>query len=179
MTTPALDTDSWNAVRLESEAALSPELVEWITKCRQDEHPEGHLVAILHRVQTHFGHLGQPQLDAVAQLLGVPTSRVTGVATFYHHFRLVPRGRHAIQCCMGTACYVRGGDRVAERFKDELGIDFGQVTVDGQFSLDSAACLGTCGLAPVVTVGEQVLAQVTPDQIPTLLAKARREPDES
>lgn len=177
MTTPSLDTDSWPAVRREAEAALTPELVAWITKCREDEHPEGHLLGILHRVQNHFGHLGEPQLSAVAQLLGVPTSRVTGVATFYHHFRLVPRGRFAIHCCMGTACYVRGGDRVAARLQEELGIEFGQVTADGQFSLDSAACVGTCGLAPVVTVGDEVLAQVTPDQIPSLLAKARRAPE--
>jgi hypothetical protein len=74
-------------------------------------------------------------MDAVAQLLQVPTARVSGVATFYHYFRLQPRGRYMINICMGTACYVKGADRVAAKFREELGIDFGQTTTDGQFSL--------------------------------------------
>jgi NADH:ubiquinone oxidoreductase subunit E len=179
MSDATVDTDNWDAVRRESEAALTPEIVALITRARADEHPEGHLINVLHRVQAHFGYLGAPQMNAVAQLLGVPASRVTGVATFYHYFRLQPHGRFAVNCCMGTACYVRGGDRVAERFKEELGIDFGQLTADGQFSLDSAACLGTCGLAPVVMVNDRVFAEVTPDRVPSLLEKAKREQGDS
>lgn len=80
-----------------------------------------------------------------------------------------PRGRFMINVCMGTACYVKGADRVAARFREELGIDFGQTTTDGQFSLHDAACLGTCGLAPVVMINARVYPRVTPDQVPGLL----------
>lgn len=175
MTQALIQTENWEAVKVASERALTPETVALIARCREDPHPAGHLITILHRVQAHFGYLGREQLNAVAQLLGVPTSRVTGVATFYHFFRLQPRGRLAVNCCTGTACYVKGGDRVAQRFKEELGIDFGQVTGDGQFSLDSAACLGTCGLAPVVMVNDRVFSKVTPDQVPALIELVQRE----
>jgi NADH:ubiquinone oxidoreductase subunit E len=112
-------------------------------------------------------------MNAVAQLLGVPTATVTGVATFYHYFRLQAAGKFMINVCMGTACYVKGADKVAARFEEELGIEFGQTTTDGQYSLHSAACLGTCGLAPVVMINEQVFSKVTADQVPALLEKTQ------
>ncbi len=171
-----INTDNWPAVEVASHDALTPEIVAFIAECRTRPHPESYLIAVLHRVQEHFGYLGAPQMDAVAQLLRVPTSRVSGVATFYHFFRLQPRGRFMINICMGTACYVKGADRVAARFRDELGIDFGQTTTDGQFSLHDAACLGTCGLAPVVMINEQVYPHVTPDQVPSLLEKLTEVP---
>lgn len=162
-------TDNWAQVEAAAQAALTPEIVSFIAACRAKPHPESHLIAVLHRVQEHFGYLGQAQMDAVAQLLRVPAARVSGVATFYHYFRLQPRGRFMINVCMGTACYVKGADRVAARFREELGIDFGQTTTDGQFSLHDAACLGTCGLAPVVMINDKVYPRVTPDQVPGLL----------
>jgi NADH:ubiquinone oxidoreductase subunit E len=168
-------TDNWEQVKAASEKALTPDIVAYIAKCRDVEHPDGQLISALHKVQAHFGYLGREQMDAVAQLLGVPASRVTGVATFYHYFRLQPRGKHGVNCCMGTACYVKGADRVAEKFREELGIDFGQVSSDHKFSLDSTACLGTCGLAPVVMVNERVFSKLTPDQIPALLERVSRE----
>jgi NADH-quinone oxidoreductase E subunit len=166
-------TDNWSAVAARSKAALTPEIVAQIETAHQGPHPAGALIAVLHAVQEHFGYLPRAQMDAVAQLLGVPTATVTGVATFYHYFRLQPAGRFRINVCMGTACYVKGADKVAGRFEEELGIDYGQTTTDGQYSLHSAACLGTCGLAPVVMINDQVYSKVTADQVPALLEKTQ------
>lgn len=168
-------TDNWQQVRKTSEAALPKEIADYIDHCRTLEHPESHLINVLHRVQGHFGYLGQPQMDAVSQLLGVPAAKVSGVATFYHFFRLKQRGRYLINVCMGTACYVRGADKIVDRLQQELGITFGQTTSDGLFSLEASRCLGTCGLAPVMMVNEHVHAKVTPDQISSLLDKYARD----
>lgn len=173
------NTDNRERVMARSREALTPEIVEHIERARRDEHPQGSLIAVLHKVQEHFGWLGRDQLDAVAQLLGVPAATVTGVATFYHYFRLQPAGRFRINVCMGTACYVKGADKVAARFQEELGITFGQTTTDGRYSLHSAACLGTCGLAPVVMINERVYSRVTPDQVSVLLESTREEPVEA
>jgi NADH-quinone oxidoreductase E subunit len=164
-------TDNWAEVKQACEAVLTEDIVRYIETCRAGPEPASQLISVLHRVQAHFGYLGTEQLDAVAQLLGVPAAKVAGVATFYHYFRLQPQGRFSISVCMGTACYVNGADKVAAKFKEELGIEFGQTTTDGLFSLHEAHCLGTCGLAPVVMINDEVHAKVTPDQIPALLEK--------
>jgi NADH:ubiquinone oxidoreductase subunit E len=170
----ARKTDNWNEVRTESEAALPPEVVHAIEKARRDSRPESHLISVLHMVQERMGHLGKAQLDAVAQLLRVPASKVTGVATFYHYYRLNPKGRYLINVCLGTACYVRGAASIAQKLKDELGIDFGETTSDGMFSLEASRCLGTCGLAPVIMVNGEVHGKVQPDAIPALLERCVR-----
>jgi len=170
-TMKASPTDNWPAVESACRAALPEPIIDFIHACRQGPHPESQLIAVLHKVQAHFGHLGREQLDAVAQLMQIPAAKVTGVATFYHFFRLQPKGRFVISVCMGTACYVKGAEKVLQRLKDELGIDFGQTTKDGLFSLDESRCLGTCGLAPVVMVNDHVHARMTPDQVSALLEK--------
>jgi NADH:ubiquinone oxidoreductase subunit E len=129
------------------------------------------LIAVLHRLQGEVGYLDSTQLDAVAQLMQIPSATVSGVATFYHFFQLHPPGKFHINICLGTACYVKGADKVADRFKEDLGIDFEQTTRDGNFSLQGAACLGTCGLAPVVMINQDVHAHVTPDEIPGILSR--------
>lgn len=163
--------DNREAVRENAKAALTPELVAFIEECAADAHPESQLIRVLHRVQGHYGHLGREQMDAVAQLLQVPASKVTGVATFYHFFRLEPRGKYMISVCLGTACYVKGAERVADRLQEELGIHFGETTKDGLFSLNATRCVGTCGLAPVVVVEDKVYGDMTPDQVPAILEK--------
>jgi NADH-quinone oxidoreductase E subunit len=165
------DTDNWKEVEAASMSVLTPDIVKYIEECRKGPEPESRLIGVLHKVQEHFGYLGIEQMDAVAQLLQVPSSRVTGVATFYHFFRMQQRGKYVINVCQGTACYVKGSDRLAVRLKQELGIEFGETTKDGVFTLEEARCLGTCGLAPVVMIGEEIYGQVTPDQIPALLEK--------
>ncbi|HOZ48449.1 MAG TPA: NADH-quinone oxidoreductase subunit NuoE [Candidatus Hydrogenedentes bacterium] len=162
-------TDNWAEVEARSKGALPPEVVDFIEQCQSDPQAASNLIAVLHMVQERLGYLGQEQLDAVAQLMHIPAAKVSGVATFYHYFRLRPCGRHIIRVCLGTACYVKGADRVAQRLKEELGIDFGETTTDGLFSLEASRCLGTCGLAPVIMVDEDVHGQVTLDQVPVIL----------
>ncbi len=164
-----IDTDNREQVMAESRAELTPEIVAFIDACQQQDHPESQLIAVLHRVQGHFGYLSSAHLDAVAQLMQIPAAKVAGVASFYHYFRLEPRGRLIIRLCFGTACYVKGSDRLAQKLKEELGIGPGETTRDGLFSLEASRCLGTCGLAPVMMVDDEVHAQVTPDRIPAIL----------
>lgn len=165
------ETDNWKTIEARSRQALPQEIVDYIASCRTDEHPDGHLISVLHKVQSHFGYLGTDQMDAVAQLMQIPIAKITGVATFYHFFRLNPAGKFMINVCLGTACYVQGAQAVVERLKEELGIDFGETTPDGMFTLEGTRCLGTCGLAPVMTINEEVHAKVTPDQIPLLIKR--------
>ena len=165
------NTDNWAEVKAACLAVLPEHIVNYIEQHRGDEHPNSQLIATLHMVQAHFGFLGQEQMHAVAQLAQIPLAKVTGVATFYHYFRLQPRGKHIINVCMGTACYVKGADKLSQRLQDELGIHFGETTKDGMFSLESSRCLGTCGLAPVVMVDDQVYGPVTPAEIGVILDK--------
>ena len=166
-------------VEADSRAVLGEDIAEFIDECRKDEHPRGLLIAVLHKVQAKYGFLDSPQLDAVAQLLRVPATDVSGVASFYHYFRLKPRGKFMIHICMGTACFVKGADLVAAKLKDELGITFGETSPDGMFSLEGTRCIGTCGLAPVMAIDDDIHAEVTPDKIPVILEeylqKARSE----
>jgi NADH:ubiquinone oxidoreductase subunit E len=164
-------TDNWDQVRAEAAAALTEPIVQYIGQCRENSEPASNLISVLHKVQAHFGFLGEKQLDAVAQLLQVPAAKVAGVASFYHFFRLQPRGKFIINVCLGTACYVKGADRVAQKVMDELGITWGETTKDGVFTLEGTRCLGTCGLAPVMMVGDVVHPTVTPDQVPVILEK--------
>lgn len=168
-------TDNWEQVQATSREVLGPKIVEYIEQCHRDPAPAGKLIAVLHKVQAEYGYLAAAHLDAVAQLLQVPAAKVAGVASFYHFFRLQPKGKHVINVCMGTACYVKGADQIASRVMAELGITFGETSPDGMFSLEGSRCLGTCGLAPIVMVDDQVHAQVTPDQVPIILEKYLRE----
>jgi len=170
----AITTDNWQEIQKNSEKALGPQISKYIKQVLEQDHPESQLISVLHKVQERYGFLGAHHLDAVAQLLKVPTSFVTGVASFYHFFRLEQPGSYTISICMGTACYVKGADQVAERFKQELQLDFGQTSKDGLFTLVAARCLGTCGLAPVIMIGNDVHAKVTPNQVPALLDKYRQ-----
>jgi NADH:ubiquinone oxidoreductase subunit E len=157
---------------------LGEKIVAYIDQCSTGPHPESNLISVLHKVQAEYGYLAEAHLDAVAQLMQVPAAKVAGVASFYHYYRLQPRGRFMIRICLGTACYVKGADRVAAKLMEELGIKFGETSTDGVFTLDASRCLGTCGLAPVLMVDDEVHAEVTPDQVPAILekyfAKARR-----
>ena len=172
--TKVSSTDNAIEVQRRARAMLPADIVQYVDSVRKQPHHESNLIAVLHKVQSHFGFLGEPQLDAVAQLLGVPAARVSGVATFYHFFRLQPRGKFVINICMGTACYVRGAEKVALRLREELGIEFGQTTEDGMFTLGQSRCLGTCGLAPVLMINDQIHAKVTSEQIPALLEKCAK-----
>ncbi|MFZ1613594.1 MAG: NADH-quinone oxidoreductase subunit NuoE, partial [Holophaga sp.] len=163
------NTDNWAEVKAACQEFLPEHIIAYIEQNAKTTHSESQLIAILHLVQGHFGYLGKDQMHAVAQLAQIPFAKVTGVATFYHYFRLQPRGKHIINVCLGTACYVKGADKVSQRLMDELGIQFGETSKDGVFSLESTRCVGTCGLAPVVMVGDEVHGPLQPGQVSALL----------
>ena len=173
MSVNTINTDSWPQVEAESKAALTPQIVKYIEECLKKPQPASYLISVLHLIQGVYGYLGDKQMDAVAQLLQVPSTKVTGVATFYHFFRLRPKGKFVISVCLGTACYVKGATLINDRLKKELGIEIGQTTADGVFSLESSRCLGTCGLAPVIMINDQVHGKLKPEHIPALLDQYR------
>ena len=148
---------------------LTEEIIDYIKECKQKEYPESYLISILHKVQGYYGFLSEIHIDEVARLSEVPTSNVFGVATFYHYFRLKPRGKYAISVCMGTACFVKGADSVLSTFKSELGIEMGETSSDGMFSLEGTRCIGVCAMAPVVTINERVYSNVTTNQVSQIL----------
>ena len=122
-------------------------------------HP-GELINILHEAQHLHGYLPEEMQRLIAAKLNIPVSRVYGVVTFYTFFTMTPKGRYPISVCMGTACYMRGSERLLEEFKRVLGIEVGETTPDGKFSLDCLRCVGACGLAPVVMIGEKVYGRL-------------------
>jgi NADH:ubiquinone oxidoreductase subunit E len=163
------NTDNWPQIEAAAQAALPGSVVAFIAAQVGTLHSESQLIAILHQIQGSTGWISQPQMEAVSQLAQIPLAKVTGVATFYHYFRLQPRGRHMINVCLGTACYVKGADKLSQRFMDNLGIAYGETTKDGLFSLESTRCLGTCGLAPVVMIDDQVHGPVAPGEVSGIL----------
>lgn len=151
--------------------SLDKDICRFIDECMEKNHSESYLIAVLHKVQGRYGYLSEQHMDEVAQLMQIPTSTVSGVATFYHFFRLRPRGKYSISVCLGTACFVKGADKVLEAFKKELGIEMGETTSDRLFSLENSRCLGVCAMAPVVTINDKVYSNVSPKQVPELLNK--------
>lgn len=138
--------------------------------CAKHNHDSGELISILHEAQNILGYLPQEIQEAVADELKIPASRVYGVVTFYSYFTMEPKGRYPISVCMGTACYVRGAEKVLEELQRQLGIKVGETTEDGLFSLDCLRCVGACGLAPVVTIGGKVYGRLSPDKVRDILA---------
>ena len=133
----------------------------------------GNLIPVLQIAQGIFGYLPENVLKRIALALGKSYSEVAGVVGFYSFFSTVPRGKHLIRVCLGTACYVRGGKLVLDAFKQELGIDVGGTTEDHLFSLDVGRCFGACGLAPTIMVGEEVRQRVKPARIRAILEEYR------
>ncbi|MBW1973160.1 MAG: NADH-quinone oxidoreductase subunit NuoE [Deltaproteobacteria bacterium] len=125
----------------------------------------GALMPVLQEAQEEFGYLPIEIQNYIATQMGIPASEVYGVVTFYHFFTMVPKGRHTIKVCLGTACYVRGGKKIIEKLKNDLGIDIGGTTPDRRFSLDVVRCLGACGLAPVVMVDNDIHQGMKPSKL--------------
>lgn len=141
-----------------------------------DRHGAGRerLIAMLLDCQEEFCHLPREVVEAVALRVGVPVAPVLGIATFFRAFSLKPVGRHQVHVCLGTACHVQGGLRLLEALERELGIKKGETGADMNFSLDTVNCLGCCGLAPVVTVGQDVHGKVKQMTVPRLVKKYQR-----
>ena len=133
----------------------------------------GCLMRVMQEAQAIYGYLPKEAQVMIAEGLGVSLSEVYGVATFYTQFSLSPKGRHRISLCLGTACYVKGADKILEALEEKLGIKCGECTPDGLFSLDSCRCVGACGLAPVMMIDEDVHGKLTIDQLDGILDSYR------
>lgn len=153
-----------------SEVTFSPELIsfieEWKTK-------PGNLIMVLHKVQEEFNYISRESANLVSEMLDVPLARIWGVVSFYHFFKLTKPGKHNIRVCLGTACYLKGGQSILDELSAQLNLSEGSVSDDGLFSLEGVRCIGCCGLAPVMTVGGEVYGKVTKDKIAKILEPLR------
>ncbi|MBC8440108.1 MAG: NADH-quinone oxidoreductase subunit NuoE [Deltaproteobacteria bacterium] len=145
------------------------ERLEKILSCYEGKNIE--LIPILQQVQTELGYLPEEAMCKVARFVGVPESRVYGVATFYEQFRFTPMGKNKVTVCRGTACHVRGAQRILEEIENKLDIKEGQTTQDLSYTLETAACIGCCALAPCVMVNDDVKAKLTIKNVESLFAK--------
>lgn len=132
---------------------------------------EGSLMPILQHAQEIYGYLPIEVQTMISDETGLPLEKIYGVSTFYSQFHLQPKGKHQISVCLGTACYVKGSGALFSKLEELLGITNGQCTPDGKFSLDSCRCVGACGLAPVMMIGDEVYGRLTVDELPAILAK--------
>jgi len=137
--------------------------------CQKFNNDEGELINILHNVQGEFGYLPAEVQEIIAKELKISVAKIYGIVTFYSFFSMTPKGEHPISICLGTACYVRGAEKVLDEFKKQLNIKVGESTADGKFSLNCLRCVGACGLAPVVMIGDKTYGRVAPDQVKEIL----------
>lgn len=132
---------------------------------------KGALIPVLQEAQNTYGYLSKEVIVHIGEKLNIPTSQIYGVATFYSQFHLNPRGKNIIRVCQGTACHVRGAKAILKALEDGLKISAGQTTPDLKFTLETVACIGACGLAPVLMVNDNTHGRLTPEIIPEILAK--------
>lgn len=139
---------------------------------------EEELIPLLQAAEAEFGYLPEQAMLAIARFTRVPESRVYAVATFYAQFRFTPIGKTHVMVCRGTACHVRGAPRILETIERQLGIQEGETTDDAEFSLQTVACIGACGLAPCITINKEVEAKMTPKKVTKLLRTAGDDPED-
>ena len=139
--------------------------------CASFNNNPGDLINVLHKAQDHFGYLPVEVQKVVAECLGIPATRVYGVVSFYSFFTMKPKGKYAISVCLGTACYVKGGEKLLDALKSELKINEGEVTPDGKFSIDVLRCVGACGLAPVMTINGKTYGRLVAENVKDILAE--------
>jgi NADH-quinone oxidoreductase subunit E len=150
----------------EKEKVLSPEIHEFIAQWKSKP---GNLIMVLHRVQGEFGFIPRDAAFEVAEALDIPVAKIYGVITFYHFFKLTKPGNTQIAVCMGTACYLKGGQDLIDECERVLGVGLNTVTEDGEYSVEAVRCIGCCGLAPVVTVNGEVFGGVTTKQMKKII----------
>lgn len=132
---------------------------------------DGATIPVLHEAQGIYGYLPIEVQKMISEGLNVPLAEIYGIVTFYAQFSLNPKGTYQIGVCLGTACYVKGSGDILEKIKEILKIDVGECTPDGKFSLEATRCIGACGLAPVITVNDDVYGRLTLDEVPGILKK--------
>ena len=150
-------------------AATVPEYDKVDEIVKDNSHEKSALIMILQEIEDLYGYLPSWALKHVSEKLDVPLIQVYGVASFYDAFHLTPRGKYLIRVCLGTACYLRGSQRILDALEKELGIKDGETTPDRTFSLQSVHCVGACALAPVMVVGERYFDKITPTKVRSVL----------
>lgn len=153
--------------KLEAVRLMYDKVIEIVKKYN---HERGHLVGILQDIQGEYRYLPKEALTKVAELLGIPLSRVYNVATFFRAFSLKPRGKHLINVCLGTACHVRGAVKILEKLEMSLGVGQGETTTDGKFTVETVNCMGCCALGPVIKVNETYYGNLKVDKIDSILS---------
>ena len=141
--------------------------------CNEFNNQPGELINVLHKTQDYLGYLPAEVQELIAEQLHIPTAKVYGVVSFYSFFSMTPKGKHPISVCLGTACYVRGAEKVLDAFKKELNLEVGETTPDGMFSLTCLRCVGACGLAPVAMVGDKVYGRLAPAAVKDIVNEYR------
>ncbi|MBQ3356373.1 MAG: NAD(P)H-dependent oxidoreductase subunit E [Oscillospiraceae bacterium] len=131
----------------------------------------GSLMPIMQKAQDIYGYLPIEVQTMISEAMGVPLEKIYGIATFYAQFTLAPKGKYRCSVCLGTACYVKGAQAIYDKLVELLGINEGECTPDGKFSLEACRCVGACGLAPVMMINDDVYGRLTPDMLPDILAK--------
>jgi NADH-quinone oxidoreductase subunit E len=149
---------------------FSKELIAFIEEWK--ERP-GNLIMMLHRIQQEFGYIPREAAERLARMVNLPLAKIYGVVTFYHFFKTKRPGKNRIAICLGTACYLKGAQDLLEEAQEILNITGDEVTDDGQFSIDAVRCLGCCGLAPVLTIGDEVYGKVEKEKMAEIIAKYR------
>lgn len=163
-----METDVACATRTDSEEKRRGLLLTVIEDYDRDR---SNLIQVLHMAQAIYGHLPDDVLQFISDEMGLHFSEVSGVVSFYSYFTTKPRGRHTVQVCLGTACYVRGGKKVLDNLREILAVDVGQTTADNAFSLEVKRCIGACGLAPAVAVDGTVYRRVAPSKLKGILGR--------
>ncbi|MBR2241430.1 MAG: NADH-quinone oxidoreductase subunit NuoE [Clostridia bacterium] len=153
-------------------AKENSELKEILEKYEKDK---SNLIQILNQVQEKYGYISQEAQKEISEYLDISMAEVYGVITFYSRFTLEPKGKYNIAVCLGTACFVKGSEKVLDKVKEILKIDVGQTTEDGLFSIEATRCVGACGLAPVFTVNDEVYGKATPEMVESVIKRIRDE----
>ena len=148
------------------------ELKEILEKYEKDK---SNLIQILNQVQEKYGYISQEAQKVISEYLDISMAEVYGVITFYSRFTLEPKGKYNIAVCLGTACFVKGSEKVLDKVKEILKIDVGQTTEDGMFSIEATRCVGACGLAPVFTVNNEVYGKATPEMVESVIKRIKDE----
>lgn len=153
-------------------AELPQEILDHIETWRPKK---GNLIMILHKVQEYYGYIPRKVAMEISRILDIPLAKIYGIITFYHLFKLKKPGKYRIAVCMGTACYLTGGNDLVSELETILGVGVNDTTDDGLFSVEAVRCLGCCGLAPVLTVNGKVYGKVSKDQIASIVSEYRKE----
>ena len=151
---------------------MTPEISAFIEEWKSKP---GNLIMVLHQVQQTYGYIPRNIAIEISERLSVPLAKIYGVVTFYNFFKLEKAGKYKIQVCLGTACYIRGGDDLLKALEKELGIGLNSTTPDGLFSIEAVRCLGCCGLAPVSVVNGNVHGRLTSKDVPAIIEQYRKQ----